>query len=374
MEIYVLKYGILDLLSRPPHLTNSDSLLPDIQLQLHDKHTTHNIMDHKPSLDSSLTPLHRIGALRRFRPHPGIWLDQQKFKPGEAEAEDMASINTIGMDILLILLRHLISFGYAVDRIGTGIGAENAMMDAAVKNLGWKQEEDWIIKLHMHQHLAQHDAVECDGISTDIKFQELVHLPCLRNLFDCNAQFRLISPFAYIMENKSEVGTYLQSDSQEMIELNTLDFTSSQPFSTSISQHCDSVDGTQYTSLRPKFLRINYKVESPGRKISELRLLQFSAPEVLVQDSMVQKRVQHATYRLCAIVRVTDNQEKIRTYGIDGMEIIPGEVGNYKEKEPAAENPPWSVSDEGDYILFYVRMIVPPRISSRCRRWSPPRS
>jgi hypothetical protein len=82
---------------------------------------------------------------------------------------------------------------------------------------------------------------------------------------------------------------------------------------------------------------------------------------VLVQGSIVQKRVQHATYRLCAVLRVTENQEeRIRIYGLDGMEIIPGEVGNYREKEPATENPPWSVSDEGDYVLFYVRMIVPP--------------
>ena len=121
----------------------------------------------------------------------------------------------------------------------------------------------------------------------------------------------------------------------------------------------------QITSLQPNFLRI--KVSTSGPDISQLRELLLEAPEALFDaDSGLQRTIQSATYRLCAVVNTgqgAHDRKGIRTYIADGTEMVPAEIGNYEKKEPEAADPElyrWSVQNPGVYILFDFREYVPP--------------
>jgi hypothetical protein len=47
------------------------------------------------------------------------------------------------------------------------------------------------------------------------------------------------------------------------------------------------------------------------------------------------------------------SSERVRVYGNNASEILPSEVGRYREKEPEATETPWSVKEPGIYALFY---------------------
>ena len=128
------------------------------------------------------------------------------------------------------------------------------------------------------------------------------------------------------------------------------------PLSSSLTRHFDPEAQTQYTSLRPKFLFVEYTATTHRRPFSEIRKLGFQAPEVHWETQ--QFGVQDATYILAAVIRMTDGKrEHIRIYSKEGTEIVPAEIGEYREKEP--EQPQWSVAQPGVYMLFYFRRYVP---------------
>jgi hypothetical protein len=105
------------------------------------------------------------------------------------------------------------------------------------------------------------------------------------------------------------------------------------PLSTSLTRHFDPKAQTQYTSLRQKFLLIEYTATTHRRPFSETRELGFQAPEVHLE--MQQFGVQDATYILVAVIRMTDRKrEHIRIYSKEGTEIVMAEIGEYREKEP----------------------------------------
>ena len=97
-----------------------------------------------------------------------------------------------------------------------------------------------------------------------------------------------------------------------------------------------------------------------GCPISELRVLSFRAPEARQTNTGWQKGIQQAIYHLCAVVRITDRkQERIRIYSKEGPEMIPAEVGLFREKEPEAVEAQWSIEDVGVYLLLYFRLHRP---------------
>jgi hypothetical protein len=80
-------------------------------------------------------------ALRKFPPDRGIWMTGEEAAGLQKEhylAECMASWESGGLDICLILLRHLLSFGYALDTTDSLTGTSNAedcLLDAASRTL-----------------------------------------------------------------------------------------------------------------------------------------------------------------------------------------------------------------------------------------------
>jgi hypothetical protein len=66
---------------------------------------------------------------------------------------------------------------------------------------------------------------------------------------------------------------------------------------------------------------------------------------------------QKAIYHLCAVVRVTKGkEERIRVYCKMGFELLPAEVGDYQKKELEAREPNWSITDPGEFMIYYCRL------------------
>lgn len=83
-------------------------------------------------------------ALRSQRPHPGMWANElaRQFEAPSSQTD----LSTRRLDIILILLRQLLSFGCTFDSVAATTLAEASMVDAAWKDMAWEQEQDWQIK------------------------------------------------------------------------------------------------------------------------------------------------------------------------------------------------------------------------------------
>ena len=315
---------------------------------------------------------HMILALTSIRPHPGMLIkpgDHPTEDPsGESRREKMATYDTRGLDIMIVLLRLLMSFAYAMDvNRGRTTNAEDAFFQVAQKDLGWDQEKDWELKRYLTEQLEKN---EKNLTEKKWKFSELLTHTMLQGLFHDNRQFRLVGQHT-ITFRQGPLGQHdlLQIhhentfDSQMLKNKNELKFDGSKPLSESVSRHFDPHD-RQFTAERPKFLRIKYSVASHGQPISQLRVLRFRLPCISIsyRDGVkkIDKGVGEHTYILCAVVRITEEeQERIRVYDKNMKEQLPAEVGLYRMKEPEAMEAPWSITQRGLYMLFYYRDETP---------------
>jgi len=88
--------------------------------------------------------VHQIIALRTFRPHPGAWINDRERLPDELGASERittqrsrcAEFNACSFDVLLVLVRHLISLAYDNHPLERFTPLEEAVFDAAEKDLG----------------------------------------------------------------------------------------------------------------------------------------------------------------------------------------------------------------------------------------------
>jgi len=115
-------------------------------------------------------------ALRKFRPDRGIWMTGEEAAGLQKEhslAECMASWDSGGLDICLILLRHLLSFGYALDTTDSLAGTSNAedcLLYAASRDIGWDKHVDWKIKRAIFNSIY---SKQQDSLVSSVSFRKL---------------------------------------------------------------------------------------------------------------------------------------------------------------------------------------------------------
>jgi hypothetical protein len=88
-------------------------------------------------------------------------------------AECMASWESGGLDICLILLRHLLSFGYALDTTDSLTGTSNAedcLLDATNRDIGWDKHVDWKIKRAILNSIY---SKQQDSLVSSVSFRKL---------------------------------------------------------------------------------------------------------------------------------------------------------------------------------------------------------
>ncbi|KAF4635164.1 hypothetical protein G7Y89_g2925 [Cudoniella acicularis] len=325
-------------------------------------------------------PLHQLAVLRLIRPHPGLYLHgDEDDGTGTSLRDQRAAFDAHGIDILLIVIRQLLSFGYGID-IPPGLqltAAESMLLDVAMRDLGWQNGEDWIMKRSIVDQLQSQKQSSTPSV---LSFAELLAHPQLSNLFTNNLQFRMISQHHYSRagptgkqpegEGKLESGKW-EYNSQELVDQNVLRTKSSSQLGLWITNKFNETStassSIRMLSRRPKFLRITLDVSPPGCPLSDLKILQFRAPEIYTKwvhnSPQVSTGIQEAMYQLCAVVRTHSegqNSERVRAYWKDGAEIVPAQVGIFEQKEPdLVSDQEWSIQQEGSYELFYFRVCRP---------------
>jgi len=94
--------------------------------------------------DSTCRPM---AVARLMRPYPGTYTEENM-----ADTVEASKINTRGIDVMLILLRVLWSFGNDIfQNRGTFSDEVRAICRTAELNLGWTKEGDWAAKKELFE-------------------------------------------------------------------------------------------------------------------------------------------------------------------------------------------------------------------------------
>jgi hypothetical protein len=316
-------------------------------------------------------PIAVLVSLRTIRPHPGIMLEDGELNrsSGKSPVQQMADCQTQGIDVLLVTLRHLLSLGLTITPPNSvpQSTAERKIMKVAKSDLGFVREEDWMLKRAFYDIL---DTTRTNPSATTWDFAALVDHDSLPNIFNDNMHFRLFSSekvFTQLSDSDDWVQEKMPVTSNTSRQINKITCYGHRSLAETIwTRFQPKTQGGktwQFTSERPRFLRIRYEVTTTGQQISELRSIQLRAPEVFLSGGLWDKGTQYATYQLCVVIKLAGkaaSEDKVRIYGKDGLEIEPSEVGDYEAKELITTEPPWSVTDRGTYNLFYFRVDPAP--------------
>ena len=283
-------------------------------------------MDRIPTIRDQYTgkPVHQIAALRLIWPHPGMHLLEGEIQEGELKhlplSAQRGAFDTRGIDMMLILLRHLKSFGLAVDLDGEhGLTAsENAFLKAADLDLGWNQAEDWHMKREifdkLRNDLGDQGAITAEAYSFDRSLRQL------RCIFEDNLQFSLLSGTVVGSSANGMSTSIIQEDSSTVPSCGTYDgvYTLSHWMENNFSgTSSDKNRPVVFIGARPKFLAIKYINKDSKRTLADLRVLKYQAPELDNRSCCVQD----ATFHLIACSRHSQGGGDIcetRTFNKDG--------------------------------------------------------
>lgn len=325
-------------------------------------------MENIPSLEIKHkdSPLHHTFALRHFLIHPGA----------ECQGSDGTRTlfpDTKALDTLITLIRHSQSYGYEVSEHRLS-KVEKAIMNPTKKDFGWNAEQDRLLKGTIVKMLLE------DGLNIPMTFDDLFRHRELDQLFWHNKNCRLLSGVCVPVEltkfpySLVEVPKTSKRNIHE-IEFNSLDTLQNQiekqfdifmidghPFHRTLSQH----------SSRSLCLRYHHDARST-QTIEDLKILTFDAPYLEMQVSGQPERyIGQSYFNLFAVVRTSEGVQ-MRTYAKDGRESLPGEVGEFRTKDPLDEQG-WSIEDGGKFFLFYYREVwtedMPPTEMGERKKYS----
>ena len=332
---------------------------------------TVNTMDNIPNLSDKHIgqAVHHRYALEAVTIHQGVWLRNIEEARERDLEEQMARFNTRGFDIMITLIRLLKSRGYEVASNDSLTTIEKAFLEVAEKDIGFDATLDWQIKRHLYNTM---DTRNAERLSFNWSFRDLVDHSDLQNLFGHNPQFQLYSTTAF---DRTGDGPWydIQLGSDKLLQLQRTIFTPIQPLEKQIWEHTRQKRGAeeyQYLTEQPKFLALRYQTDGHILHMEkELQIMNIRTPaakKVEPTDPRSWKFGSHyGEYRLCAIVRLDEEDaemgvfEKIRSYTPGGDEIEPAPFGNWSMKPVTNFDRDWSDFESGNYILYYVRTLVP---------------
>jgi hypothetical protein len=315
-------------------------------------------------------PQAHLISLRSIRPFPGIWITSSDISSHDSDAQPIETrrreYNTRGVDISIVVIRVLFSYGYTFECDNTTSKRVKAILGVASRDLGFDQSIDWKLKRHIYI------AWGCSpGTSHTITFRDMLREQRLFHMFAYHPAFQLVSFHTFIQR---ETGgdfeyTLLEKTNRVFQWKNTPRYRGQSPLSEFIWSHFQPcpLDGVTYqlTGQLPEFLLVRYAVrEAPGHTISTLRTFHCEVPVAQKTDGGWVLGRYSAQYQLCMVVRLAPADqdslfavERIRVYAKSGEEIPPAEVTpDFRLKEPEATEDPWTIEDVGEYALFYFRV------------------
>ncbi|KAH8787335.1 hypothetical protein BGZ57DRAFT_1001900 [Hyaloscypha finlandica] len=182
--------------------------------------------------------------------------------------------NTRGVDITIVVIRVLFSYGYTLKCDSTTSKRVKAILEVASRDLGFDQSSDWKLKRHIYTAWGRNP-----GTSHTFTFRYILWEPRLNHVLAYHAAFQLVSFHAFIQRETSRDFEYklLEKANQIFQWKNTPRYSGQSPLSEFIWSHFQPypLDGVTYQLTGPEFLLVRYTVrEAPGQTI------QHSAPSI----------------------------------------------------------------------------------------------
>ncbi len=312
-------------------------------------------------------------ALQQIRPHKGIFpeakgvwvafndnLDLISRVAGCTQIDDADEVsqafdvNVSGLDVLIILIRHLWTLGFKVPFL-THL-AIRILEESSRGDLGWIPEDDWKAKMDILKEVWPESLLNEEFFAAKrITLESLLKEPNLHRLFKhCLHSAALFGRWAIHVLSGSDQSTLVYS-ATKMNELNDTEswwdgkegaakFLQGQfvprPFlihNRDIIMHPESPEylrGLCYpTSSGPKFIRLLYKpnLKVARRSLHELQNLSLTVPCIRLgahPHCVPTYEIIDYKYKLCAIIRLAENDcdDDICLYDENGNEILPDEV------------------------------------------------
>ncbi|KAF8857537.1 hypothetical protein BDZ45DRAFT_432278 [Acephala macrosclerotiorum] len=281
-----------------------------------------------------------------LRPHCGSQIDASaNTAPDETPAPDQmpiagimqSTIRTAGFDILLVLLRFLLTQGLIIP--DTICAEAKLFMEAAWSNLGWNEFNDFHVKRNLFISITGHTGrvTPQDWVKqkSNLVFERLLHNTKLRELIIENDDFRFFSDFALVRPKKDATIPWTVKRISGMASsiLHTL-----KPWdgSTTLVEHIYSrlniltpSEGEESygpIAAGPRFICVLFEAKEHTRSFMDVIDFRLENDIIWEKDGEPVKDRQNITYQLCAIIRLaTDSPEDIpddiRVYRKNGTEI-----------------------------------------------------
>ncbi len=364
----------------------------------------------KPAYPSNLYGTH-TRALQQIMPHKGIFPEDRKvwavlndnfdFVPRVAgrthmdyadEISQAFEINVSGLDVLIILIRHLLTLGFSVPPLANL--AMLTLQENGMRDLGWVPEEDWKLKMDILKEVWPESLLNKEFFTAKgITLESLLKEPNLRPLFKHGQRSAaLFGRWSIRVLCGSDQSTLIES-AREMNLLNDIEswwdgkrdpaeFLQGQfvprPFlghnkdMLVFPGYYEYLRGLCYpTSSGPKFIRLLYEpiLNADRRSFHELRNLSLIVPCIRANyetDYDPTYEIIDFKYKLCAIIRLAENDcdDDICLYDKNGNELFPDDVGQYEKKGPSPTAQPWDIETGKRFMLFYSK-VEEGRIESR---------
>jgi hypothetical protein len=321
----------------------------------------------------------QFNFLRIIRPFPGCKVSPAT--PGISNASETSvhsKIDVNGLDVMLILMRHLLSADFVLNGLLEEVAEEElAVYETAWLDLGWNAQKDHHAKTRLLETLLGiKDFTVEDLKKADLSFEKIFAHPKLKGLIMENEHFLIISKRVYYMGTEGfgtpnlEVSMVKPDDRLRYEPLvwdgiNDLDHYINRhliPFRTADMQL------RMYFSQRPMFFQVLYTPSTKFRSISEIRMVEMKGVRIQEKERGETKfkvDTRPHLYILYAIIRLGDGEEvkdDVRLYLETGIEIIPqrttddflGEDVAREEYQRTGKR--WSIQSPGCYRLFYTRV------------------
>ncbi|PQE10173.1 hypothetical protein CJF32_00000696 [Rutstroemia sp. NJR-2017a WRK4] len=315
----------------------------------------------------------QFNFLRIIRPLPGC-----KVAPAvsailkNAETAFHSKVDVNGLDVMLVLLRHLISTDFVIEGPLEQVTEEEGLFyNTAWLDLGWDAEKDHDAKTQLLESLLRIKEFMVEDLKkADLSFEKILTHPKLKNLIMENEHF-------FHLEQEEGFGTpnleVSMMKSDDRLRYDPLVWDGADDLDHYINRHLipfrtNDMQMRMYFAQRPMFFQALYTPSTKFRSIAEIRTVEMKGVRIKEKESGETKfkvDTRPHLYILYAIVRLGDGGEvkdDVRTYLETGIEIIPQKTTDDSPGEDIAREEyqrtgkRWTIQSPGRYRLFYARI------------------
>lgn len=293
-----------------------------------------------------------------------------------------STVETTGLDTLLILLRTLMSYNL---EIAATDDVSKAFDQTAWMDFGWSMKKDHLWKNTLTKKILRVDNIWFEAFRKHKwTLESLLQEECTKGLIEENPDFRLFATHSLCRDNSKEE-EFLGVIPTPPDILKVLNATTWWNGEVPLQDHVSSLfhprieGGIQYQHFSEKamFIRIGFeKKQASVQAHKEIRTFKIEEDTIRQGDDgrwFVGK--QQSIYALSTVIRLADSTgehpvcDEIRPYWKDGTEVTPmitlegqfeKNILREAKKEFKRTSAIWSMDNPGRYMMFYYRIDAEP--------------